>query len=102
MNMRGCIVCIELKNRSTVVSITVLLLLNRRINIALITNLFTVQVLLVNMICTACNVFFQTKSHLIMSIGGWLMIVMGVLLYFDMMTKIIAWFTPFFGGFTGF
>jgi len=37
-----------------------------------------------------------------MSIGGWLMIVMGVLLYFDMMTKIIAWFTPFFGGFTGF
>ncbi|AXQ50900.1 cytochrome c biogenesis CcdA family protein [Lysinibacillus fusiformis] len=46
--------------------------------------------------------FFQTKSHLIMSIGGWLMIVMGVLLYFDMMTKIIAWFTPFFGGFTGF
>jgi len=37
-----------------------------------------------------------------MKIGGSLMIVMGILLYFDMMTKIIAFLTPFFGGFTGF
>lgn len=37
-----------------------------------------------------------------MIIGGLIMILMGVLLYFDMMTKIIAWVTPIFGGFTGF
>lgn len=46
--------------------------------------------------------FLQKRSGLFMKIGGSLMIVMGVLLYFDMMTKIIAFLTPFFGGFTGF
>ncbi|MBM4763865.1 cytochrome c biogenesis protein CcdA [Bacillus sp. B15-48] len=38
----------------------------------------------------------------IMKIGGYIMIVMGVVLYFDWMTKIIAFLSPFFGGFTGF
>ncbi|MCK1997424.1 cytochrome c biogenesis protein CcdA [Psychrobacillus psychrodurans] len=46
--------------------------------------------------------FLQTRSGLFMKIGGSLMIVMGILLYFDMMTRIIAFLTPFFGGFTGF
>ncbi|EFI70170.1 cytochrome C biogenesis protein CcdA [Lysinibacillus capsici] len=46
--------------------------------------------------------FFQKRSHQFMIIGGWIMILMGILLYFDMMTKIIAWVTPIFGGFTGF
>jgi len=46
--------------------------------------------------------FLQTRSGLFMKIGGVFMILMGVLLYFDMMTKIIAFLTPFFGGFTGF
>lgn len=46
--------------------------------------------------------FLQNRSGLFMKIGGSLMIVMGILLYFDMMTKIIAFLTPFFGGFTGF
>jgi len=46
--------------------------------------------------------FLHNRSGLFMKIGGSLMIVMGVLLYFDMMTKIIAFLTPFFGGFTGF
>ncbi|MEK4083543.1 cytochrome c biogenesis CcdA family protein [Psychrobacillus sp. FSL K6-1415] len=46
--------------------------------------------------------FLQKRSGLFMRLGGSLMIVMGVLLYFDMMTKIIAFLTPFFGGFTGF
>lgn len=46
--------------------------------------------------------FLQTRSGLFMKIGGSLMIVMGILLYFDMMTKIIAFLTPFFGDFTGF
>lgn len=38
----------------------------------------------------------------IMKIGGAIMIVMGVLLYFDLMTAIINWLIPFFDGFTGF
>lgn len=46
--------------------------------------------------------FLQKRSGLFMTIGGVLMIVMGILLYFDMMTRIIAFLTPFFGGFTGF
>ncbi len=37
-----------------------------------------------------------------MSIGGALMILMGVLLYFDMLTEIIAFLSQFTGGFTGF
>ncbi|MGG7618960.1 cytochrome c biogenesis CcdA family protein [Bacillus coreaensis] len=44
------------------------------------------------------------KRHnvLIMKIGGYIMIVMGVVLFFDWMTKIIIMFTNLFGGFTGF
>ncbi|MGM0901923.1 cytochrome c biogenesis CcdA family protein [Mesobacillus maritimus] len=37
----------------------------------------------------------------IMKIGGYIMIVMGVVLYFDWMTRIIAFLSPLFGGFTG-
>jgi cytochrome c-type biogenesis protein len=46
--------------------------------------------------------FLQKRSGIFMNVGGVLMILMGILLYFDMMTKIIAFLTPFFGGFTGF
>ncbi|MEK4701909.1 cytochrome c biogenesis protein CcdA [Solibacillus sp. FSL R7-0668] len=46
--------------------------------------------------------FLQKRSDLFMKIGGIIMIIMGILLYFDWMTKIIALLTPFFGGFTGF
>ncbi len=46
--------------------------------------------------------FLQKRNGLFMRLGGLLMILMGVLLYFDMMTKIIAFLTPYFGGFTGF
>lgn len=44
------------------------------------------------------------KRHnvLIMKIGGYIMIVMGIVLFFDWMTKIIIMFTNLFGGFTGF
>ncbi|MFC0274089.1 cytochrome c biogenesis protein CcdA [Metabacillus herbersteinensis] len=38
----------------------------------------------------------------IMKIGGILMIVMGILLFFDMMTTIITFLSSVFGGFTGF
>lgn len=46
--------------------------------------------------------FLKKHSAIFMSLGGILMIVMGVLLYFNMMTKIIAVLTSLFGGFTGF
>ncbi|MFY3790230.1 cytochrome c biogenesis CcdA family protein [Ureibacillus sp. MALMAid1270] len=46
--------------------------------------------------------FLQKRSDLFMKIGGILMILMGILLYFDLMTMIIALLTPYFGGFTGF
>jgi cytochrome c-type biogenesis protein len=38
----------------------------------------------------------------IMKIGGWLMIVIGIMLFFDWMTQIIILFSRLFGGFTGF
>ncbi|PGT79439.1 MULTISPECIES: cytochrome c biogenesis protein CcdA [Bacillaceae] len=38
----------------------------------------------------------------IMKIGGYIMIVMGILLFFDIMTSIIIFLTRIFGGFTGF
>ncbi|MDF0728018.1 cytochrome c biogenesis protein CcdA [Cytobacillus sp. S13-E01] len=38
----------------------------------------------------------------IVKIGGYIMIVMGIVLFFDWMTKIIIYLTPLFGGFTGF
>lgn len=41
-------------------------------------------------------------SNIIMKSGGIIMILMGILLYFDGLTKIIVWLTPFFGGFQGF
>lgn len=41
-------------------------------------------------------------SNLVMKVGGAIMIVFGILLYTDQMTKIIVWFTTLTGGFTGF
>jgi cytochrome c-type biogenesis protein len=38
----------------------------------------------------------------IVKIGGYIMIVMGIILFFDWMTKIISIVSPLFGGFTGF
>lgn len=38
----------------------------------------------------------------IVKIGGYLMIVMGIVLFFDWMTKIISILSPIFGGFIGF
>ncbi|MFJ7732095.1 cytochrome c biogenesis CcdA family protein [Lysinibacillus sp. NPDC097231] len=46
--------------------------------------------------------FLQKRSDLFMKLGAVIMILMGVMLYFDLMTKIIVFMTPFFGGFTGF
>lgn len=41
-------------------------------------------------------------SQRLMKAGGALMVVFGVMLYFDQMTVMIAWLSGMFGGFTGF
>lgn len=46
--------------------------------------------------------WIRKYSAIIMKIGGYIMMVMGIVLFFDWMTKIIAILTPIFGGFTGF
>ncbi|MDM5224543.1 cytochrome c biogenesis protein CcdA [Peribacillus sp. NJ11] len=45
--------------------------------------------------------FIKKRSAMLMMLGGIFMILMGVLLYFDMMTKISALLTQFYGGYTG-
>ncbi|PAE26849.1 MULTISPECIES: cytochrome c biogenesis protein CcdA [Bacillaceae] len=46
--------------------------------------------------------WIRRNSAKIMKIGGVLMMIMGVVLFFDWMTKIIIFLSPLFGGFTGF
>ncbi len=46
--------------------------------------------------------FLKKHGQRFMVIGGVLMILMGILLYFDWMTVIISLLIPLFGGFTGF
>ena len=46
--------------------------------------------------------WIRTNSNLIVKIGGYLMIALGILLFFDGMTYIIQILSPLFGDFTGF
>lgn len=46
--------------------------------------------------------WIRKHSQKIIKVGGWLMIAIGVLLFFDGLTYIITIFSPIFGGFTGF
>ncbi|WP_338754174.1 cytochrome c biogenesis protein CcdA [Bacillus sp. FJAT-52991] len=46
--------------------------------------------------------WIRTHSAKIVKIGGYVMIVMGIVLFFDWMTKIISLLSPIFGNFTGF
>lgn len=46
--------------------------------------------------------WIRKHSQKIVKVGGYIMILVGVLLFFDGMTYIIRWLSPFFGGFTGF
>ncbi len=46
--------------------------------------------------------WIRRNSAKIVKVGGYTMIIMGVVLFFDWMTKIIVYLTPIFGGFTGF
>ena len=46
--------------------------------------------------------WIKKNSAKIVKVGGYIMIVMGIVLFFDWMTKIIIFFSEMFGGFTGF
>lgn len=46
--------------------------------------------------------WIRRNSQKIVKIGGWIMIAVGVLLFFDGLDYIIRLLSPFFGGFTGF
>lgn len=46
--------------------------------------------------------WIQKYSRTITKVGGYIMIALGILLFFDGLTLIIAWLSPFFGGFLGF
>ncbi|MBP3039844.1 cytochrome c biogenesis protein CcdA [Bacillaceae bacterium Marseille-Q3522] len=46
--------------------------------------------------------WIRRHSDKMMKIGGFLMIIMGIVLFFDWMTRIISIFSTLFGGFTGF
>ncbi|MEV9641894.1 cytochrome c biogenesis protein CcdA [Mammaliicoccus sciuri] len=45
--------------------------------------------------------WIQKHNRTITKIGGYIMIALGVLLFFDGLTYIIIWLSPFFGGFMG-
>jgi cytochrome c-type biogenesis protein len=46
--------------------------------------------------------WIRKNSALIVKVGGYIMIVMGIMLFFDWMTKIITFFQSLTGGFSGF
>ncbi|HJV16078.1 MAG TPA: cytochrome c biogenesis protein CcdA [Bacillales bacterium] len=46
--------------------------------------------------------WIRKNSALIVKVGGYIMIVMGIMLFFDWMTKIISFFQSLTGGFSGF
>jgi cytochrome c-type biogenesis protein len=46
--------------------------------------------------------WIRSHNEKMVKVGGYVMIAMGVILFFDWMTKIIAYTTSIFGGFTGF
>jgi cytochrome c-type biogenesis protein len=46
--------------------------------------------------------WIRNHSEKLVKVGGYVMIAMGVILFFDWMTKIITYTTNIFGGFTGF
>ncbi|MBM7650147.1 cytochrome c-type biogenesis protein [Bacillus ectoiniformans] len=46
--------------------------------------------------------WIRTHSVKMVKVGGYVMIIMGIILFFDWMTKIITLFSPIFGDFQGF
>ncbi|MFC4411218.1 cytochrome c biogenesis CcdA family protein [Chungangia koreensis] len=62
---------------------------------------FAIPFFILSFFITRLN-WIRKHSAKITKIGGWIMIVVGVLLFFDGMTYIIRILTPIFGGFQGF
>lgn len=46
--------------------------------------------------------WIRKNSVKIVKVGGYIMIIVGIMLFFDWMTVILSYFTSIFGGFTGF
>ncbi|EKB44407.1 hypothetical protein B857_02708 [Solibacillus isronensis B3W22] len=57
---------------------------------------FSIPILLMSLFIGKMK-FFQKRSDVFMKVDGIFMIIMGILLYSDWMTIIIALLTPFFG-----
>ncbi|TQR19469.1 cytochrome c biogenesis protein CcdA [Psychrobacillus vulpis] len=62
---------------------------------------FAIPFFVLSFFVTRLN-WIRKNSQLIMKIGGYIMIALGILLFFDGLTYIIRIFSPFFGGFLGF
>lgn len=62
---------------------------------------FAIPFFLLSMFITRIT-WIRKYSGTITKVGGALMIALGILLFFDGLTFIIAWLSPFFGGFMGF
>ena len=62
---------------------------------------FAVPFFVLSFFITRLN-WLRKHSQRILKIGGYIMIIVGVVLFFDGMTIIIRIFSPIFGGFTGF
>lgn len=62
---------------------------------------FAIPFFVLSFFITRLN-WIRKNSNLIVKIGGFLMIALGILLFFDGLTYIIRILSPFFGDFTGF
>lgn len=62
---------------------------------------FSIPFLIMSLFIDKMN-FIKRYANRFMVFGGIVMIIMGILLYFDWMTVIISFLIPLFGGFTGF
>lgn len=62
---------------------------------------FAIPFFLLSLFITRVS-WIQKHNRTITKVGGFLMIGLGVLLFFDGLTYIIIWISPYFGGFMGF
>ncbi|PIC67434.1 cytochrome C biogenesis protein CcdA [Sporosarcina sp. P21c] len=62
---------------------------------------FAIPFLLLSIFITRVK-WIQKYNRLITKVGGYIMVVLGFVLFFDGLTYIIIWLSPFFSGFMGF
>lgn len=62
---------------------------------------FAIPFFLLSMFITRVK-WIQKHNRTITKVGGYLMVALGILLFFNGLTYIIRWIRPFFGGFMGF